>query len=272
MINALGIDVEEWYHLCGLNLPVGISDQYQSRVMKNTDRMLKLLERLQTKATFFVLGVVAEKFPALVKDIVNAGHEVGSHGYRHIEVYRHTQESFKDDLKRSIEILQGITGKPILGYRAPGFSITRETLWAIDILIENKIEYDCSIFPIRHPRYGIPSAPRVGYRIRPDLVELPPSTVRILRENFAVAGGAYLRFLPYRFLQKAVKSLNEKGIPANSYLHVWEIDPDQPKLKIPFKRHISHYWGLGTAQEKFEKLLADFQFVPISKVIKDGRL
>jgi hypothetical protein len=123
----------------------------------------------------------------------------------------------------------------------------------------------------RHPRYGIPSAPRVGYRIRPELIELPPSTVCILRENFAVAGGAYLRFLPYQFAQKAVQSLNEKGIPANSYLHVWEIDPEQPKLKVPFKRYISHYWGLGSAQEKFEKLLADFQFAPINKVIKDGR-
>jgi len=272
MVNALGIDVEEWYHLCGLNMPTGVSDDYQSRVMRNTERILKLLEKLETKATFFILGILAEKFPALVQEINDAGHEVASHGYHHLEIGKHTKESFREDLIKSMDVLQSITGKPVLGYRAPGFSIMRETLWAIDILVEQKIQYDCSIFPIHHPRYGIPAAPRVGYRIRPQLIELPPSTVRIFGENFAVAGGAYLRFLPYRFLRNAVHGLNKQGIAANSYLHVWEIDPEQPKLKLPLNRYLMHYWGIKTAQQKFEALLADFQFVPISKVIHDGRL
>lgn len=271
MTNALGIDVEEWYHLCGANMPVDLSDRYPSRVVENTKRILDLLEKLQTKATFFVLGCIAEKFPDVVKAIDAAGHEIASHGYRHLEVFKHTPFSFQEDLKKSIEILSGMTGKSVLGYRAPGFSIVASCLWALDILIEEKIQYDCSIFPIRHPRYGIPSAPRVAYRIRPSLVEFPPSTVRFLAENFSVAGGAYLRLLPYKFIRSAVLDLNSKGIAVNSYLHVWEIDPEQPKLKLPPGRFFSHYYGLKTAQAKFESLLAEFQYAPVSQVIRNER-
>ena len=271
MVNALGIDVEEWYHLCGLNMPSGLSDEYPSRVVANTEKMLKILDIMQTRATFFVLGVIAEKFPNLVLKIEQAGHEVASHGYRHLELYHHTADSFREDLKKSMEILKEITGKPILGYRAPGFSLVHETLWAVDTLLEEKIQYDCSIFPVRHPRYGIPSAPRIPYRLRPDLVEFPPSTIRFFGENFPIAGGAYLRFLPYKILKKAMEHLNNRGIAVNSYLHVWEIDPEQPKLKIPFKRRIAHYAGLKETQGKFESLLADFQYAPLSQVITDGR-
>jgi len=271
MVNALGIDVEEWYHLCGVNMPTDMSEKYESRVEASTEKMLRILERLQTKATFFVLGVVAERFPGLVRQIDESGHEIASHGYRHLEIYKHTKESFKEDLTKSLDVLQGITSKPVLGYRAPGFSMTRSTLWVIDVLVEKKIQYDCSIFPIHHPRFGFPGAPRVIFRVRPELVEVPPATVRFLGENFPVAGGAFLRFFPYRLLKSTVEKLNRQSIVVNSFLHVREIDPEQRKLKLPFKRALSHYWGLKEAQEKFENLLADFQFAPICKVIKDGR-
>lgn len=271
MVNALGIDVEEWYHLCGIDMPTGLDDKYQSRVVANTERMLKTLEIMQTKATFFVLGVVAERFPDLIKKIDAAGHEIASHGYRHLEVFKHTPTSFKDDVHHSIEILKNITGKPVLGYRAPGFSIVKESLWAIDILLNEGIKYDCSIFPIRHPRYGIPAAPRIPYHLRPDLIEFPPSTVRFFGENFPIAGGAYFRLLPYKFIKMAVESLNNRGIAVNSYLHVWETDVSQPKLKIPFNRKFTHYAGIKKTEANFESLLSDFQYAPISKVIADER-
>lgn len=271
MVNALGIDVEEWYHLCGVNMPTDLSDAYESRVVENTERMLKILDALQTKATFFVLGVVAERFPHIVKNINDAGHEVASHGYLHLEVFKHTEHSFRADLKKSMEILEEITKKPVVGYRAPGFSITRDSLWVLDILADEGIQYDCSIFPIRHPRYGIPSAPRIPYRVRPELVEFPPSTFRLLGENFPIAGGAYLRLLPYKWIKAAIENLNNRYIAVNSYIHVWEIDTQQPKLKLPLKRYVSHYAGTKTAQEKFENLLADFQFAPVAQVIQNGR-
>ena len=140
MVNALGIDVEEWYHLCGANMPVDFSRDYPSRVIENTEKILALLQQCRTKATFFILGCVAEKFPGIVKAIDNAGHEVASHGYRHLEIFKHTRDSFREDIRKSNGILNGITGKSVLGYRAPGFSIINSSLWAIDILAEEKIQ------------------------------------------------------------------------------------------------------------------------------------
>lgn len=271
MVNALGIDVEEWYHICGLNMPSDLSNQYESRIEDNIKRMLDVLHELQTKATFFVLGVIAEKYPDAIRKINDAGHEIASHGYRHLEVHKQTPDMFRVDLKKSMEILKGITGKPVLGYRAPDFSIINKTLWAVDILIQEGIKYDCSIFPVRHPRYGIPAAPRVPYRLHGELIEFPVSTIRFAGENFPVAGGAYFRFLPYNWIKAAFEQLNQQGIIVNSYIHVWELDSKQPKLKIPLKRSFAHYTGLEKMQEKFENLLADFQYAPLGKIIEDGR-
>jgi len=271
MINALGIDVEEWYHICGLNLPTNLNHAYSSRVEKNTEKILEILDVMKAKATFFVLGAVAKQFPNLIKKIDAAEHEIASHGYQHLEIFKYSPDAFREDVKRSKAILEDLSGKPVLGYRAPQFSIVNKSLWALDILVEEGFQYDCSIFPIRHPRYGIPSAPRVHYRIRPELVEFPLSTIRVLGDNLPIAGGAYFRLLPYCFTKKAIESLNKENIVVNSYFHVWEIDPNQPRLKIPFKRRFPHYVNLKSAQRKFEQLLADFQYAPIKKVIEDGR-
>ena len=271
MLNALGIDVEEWYHLCGLNMPSGLSSDYESRVVKNTEKILQLLDVSKTKATFFILGVIAERFPELVRKIDERGHEIASHGYRHLELFNHSPDSFKEDLKKSLHILESITGKPVLGYRAPGFSITTGSLWAIDILVQAGIKYDCSIFPIRHPRYGIRSASPLPYCIRPDLIEFPPSTIRFLGENLPIAGGAYLRILPFTLIKTAMENLNNHDIAVNTYLHVWEMDDEQPKLKIPMSRRFTHYAGIKKTQLKFENLLTHFRYVPINQVIQDGR-
>ena len=271
MINALSINVEDIFQAVGNPRRMDLKSQDIERISGQIEKVLKTLDTLQTKATFFVIGTIAEAVPALIKRIDVGGHEIASMGYQYREIYKHTPVSFREDLKKSVSLLKGMTGKPVVGYRAPGFSITRETMWAIDILVKNRIKYDCSIFPIRHPRYGILTAPRIPYRIRPELVEFSPSTIRFLGENFPVAGGAYFRILPYSFIKKAIESLNNKGIAANSYLHVWEIDPQQPKLKIPFKRRFTHYAGIKTTQERFERLLVDFQYAPISQVIENER-
>ena len=271
MVNALGIDVEEWYHICGLDLPTGLDQSYPSRVENNTEKILEILDAMKTKATFFVLGAVAERFSDLIKKIDAAGHEIASHGYRHLEIFKYSPDAFREDIKKSKAILEELTGKPVLGYRAPQFSIVNKSLWALDILVEEGFQYDCSIFPVRHPRYGIPSAPRVHYRIRPSLVEFPPSTIRILGDNLPIAGGAYFRLLPYSFTKKAIEGLNREDVVVNSYFHVWEIDPGQPRLKIPFKRRFTHYVNLKSARQRFERLLADFQYAPIKQIIEDGR-
>lgn len=271
MARALGIDVEEWYHICGLNLPTDISDAYESRIVQNTEKILEILDTMQTSATFFVLGAVADKFPELVRKIDMKGHEIASHGYLHQPVYSHTPNSFRNDLKRSIEALEDIIEKPIIGYRAPDFSIISKTLWALDIMVEEGIKYDCSIFPIRHPRYGISGAPRTHYRIKEELIEFPPSTIRLLGENIPIAGGAYFRLLPYKYIKKAIENLDQDGLDSQFYLHVWEIDIEQPKLKIPFKRQFAHYSGIKNVQKKFEQLLTDFQYTPISQVIDEGQ-
>ncbi len=271
MINALGIDLEEWYHICGVSLPVGVSHKHESRIVANTDRILKILDTMRTKATFFVLGCVAEKFPAVIAKINKAGHEIASHGYEHIEIYRHTPDSFREDLNKSIEILQKITGQAVLGFRAPNFSLIEQTMWAVDILVDEGIKYDSSIFPIHHPRYGIASAPRVPYRLRQNLVEFPLSTIRLLGVNVPIGGGAYLRLWPYAFVKAAAEHLQKSSLPLNFYFHVWEIDSKQPRLKLPAMRSWSHYAGLQGAQDKFEKLLSHFQFAPMSEVIERGR-
>ncbi len=269
MVNALGIDVEEWFHICGVNEALKANEEsfFKSRVVNNTTKLLQVFKEHGVRATFFILGSVANDFPDLVKEISNAGHEVASHSYSHILVYSQRPQDFARDLKKSLNILSSITGKDILGFRAPGFSIVKESLWALDILKESGIKYDCSIFPISHPRYGIPDAKTIPHEIRPGLIEFPPSTVKIIGANFPVGGGAYLRILPYRFIKGAIRKLNAQNIPANVYLHPWEIDYEQPTLKIPLARKFTHYFGLKNTLSKLKALLSDFKFAPICEVL-----
>jgi len=272
MTNALGIDLEDWYHVCGIDsLDASMDrDVFISRAISNTERILSILRESKVRATFFILGSLAEKFPSLIKKIDRSGHEVASHSYLHKEIYKQTPEEFLKDARKSKEVLESITGKKVIGFRAPDFSIIKSSFWAVDVLLKAGFSYDCSVFPVRHPRYGMADAPRFIYKIREGLTEFPPSTIRILGNNLPVAGGAYFRILPYWITRWALNRVNGEGFPANLYLHPWELDPHQPKLKLPLSRRFTHYINLKTAENKFSKLLKDFKFAPIKEVLGLG--
>jgi polysaccharide deacetylase family protein (PEP-CTERM system associated) len=274
VINALSIDVEDWFQVSDFEEEVRFAewDQYEARVLRNTRRLLTLMAEHNVRGTFFILTWNAERFPQLVREIDAAGHEIATHGYAHRLIYTQTPQEFREDIQRSLEILQGITGKKVLGYRAPSFSITSESLWALDILLELGLQYDSSIFPLRDKLYGIADSYRFPYVIRQhgarSLVEFPMSTVRLLRSNLPLAGGAYFRLLPYGFFRWGMKRLNRDGRSAILYLHPWEIDPDQPRISTRGKRgYSSHYLNLHRTEKKLVHLLRDFSFAPITEVL-----
>lgn len=270
MINALTIDVEDWYHICGLttHIPSSKWHEYESRVVEDTRKILNILTENNVVATFFVLGYIAQRYPKLIKEIDANGHEIATHGFWHNLIYQQDKETFREDLRKSINILQDITGKKIFGHRAASFSITQDSLWALEVLSDEGLRYDCSIFPINHPRYGIVGAPRFPYQIKPGLIEFPPSTIRVLGKNFPIAGGIYFRVLPYAFIRGAIKRINKQGNPVQIYLHPWEIDPTQPRLDIPFDRRIAHYTNIRCVVDKLKALLRDFEFGPVKKVLE----
>lgn len=269
MLNALTVDVEDWYHICAVETKIKPQDwqNYESRVEKDTNKILAILREADVKATFFILGYIAERYPNLISSISKEGHELATHGFGHNLVYRQDESSFKDDLIKSIAILENIIKNKIIGHRAASFSITKDSLWALEILSLNGIRYDCSIFPIRHPRYGIKDAPRFPYKINDSLMEFPPSTISIFGRNIPVAGGAYLRLLPYWFIRYAITKINGIGKPAHIYIHPWELDDSQPKLDIPFSRKFTHYANLKTTEYKLKMLLNDFKFGTVKDVL-----
>ncbi|MBN3038758.1 MAG: DUF3473 domain-containing protein [Candidatus Omnitrophica bacterium] len=271
-MNALTIDIEDWYHVCGVehNIPAEKWDEYESRVVQNTEKILAILADKDIKATFFVLGYIANKFPHLVKEIDAQGHEIATHGFWHRLIYRQDKDAFSKDLKDSLVLLEDIIGKKILGHRAASFSIVKDTLWTLDILAEQGLRYDCSIFPTIHPRYGIADAPRFPYDAKPDLIEFPPSTIRLMGANFPIAGGFYFRFLPYFLIKTAIRRLNSQGQPAQIYVHPWEIDTQQPKLDIRFDRSFTHYFNISSVAGKLKALLGDFNFAPVKEVLRIG--
>ena len=274
MLNAMTIDVEDYYHVSAFNSIIRFEDweKYESRVEDNIRRILLILDEYNTKATFFVLGWIAEHYPEIVEEIHNRRHEVACHGYSHQLIYSQTPESFEEDVSRSKEIIEEITKKPIEGYRAPSYSVTRDSIWALDILAKIGFKYDSSIFPIRHPVYGIPDFKRFPHIVdvngRGGILEFPLSTGRLLGSNIPVAGGGYLRHFPYSFLHWAIKRINKKEkMPAIIYFHPWEIDPDQPRQPVKLMTRLRHYHNLGKTEGKIRRLLADFQFVTIKKVL-----
>jgi polysaccharide deacetylase family protein (PEP-CTERM system associated) len=268
--NILSIDVEEWFQV--ENLKKVISPQAWSycekRLPANISEILNLLEEKGVKATFFVLGWIAEHFPEIVEAIQKKGHEISTHGYSHSLVFTQTEKEFREDVKKSLEIIEKLTGQPVLGYRAPSFSINSRCLWAFEVLSELGIRYDSSIFPIRHPEYGMPSAPRFPHNLMlkngKELKEFPLSTVRFFGLNLPVAGGAYLRIFPYWYNRWGIKKLNSEGRSAIVYFHPWEIDPDQPREQIGFFKGFRHYTNLDLMKRKINKLLEEFEFTSFS--------
>lgn len=273
MINAMTVDVEDYFHVSGFASIVSREswDGYQSRVCRNTERLLEIFGEADVTATFFVLGWVAERFPSLVQRIHRAGHELASHSYDHGLVYDKTPEAFRADLQRARHAIEDAAGVAVVGYRAPSYSITERSLWALDILIHEGYAFDSSIYPIRHDRYGIPRWTRHIHRIDRAgkyLWELPGSTVRHLGTNLPMGGGGYFRMLPYWWTRRGIRRLNDvEGRPAVFYLHPWEIDPDQPRLNASAISRQRHYYNLDQTESRLRRLLDEFRFGSVSQVL-----
>ena len=277
MYNALTIDVEDYFMVSAFADVIRFEDwhTYESRIENNTYKILELLDEYGVKATFFVLGWVAEHYPELVADIHKRGHEVACHGYNHRLVYNLSPAGFREDIRKSRSLIEDVTGQPVLGYRAASYSITKDSLWAFDILIEEGFVYDSSIFPVHHDRYGIPDADRFCHEIsNPSgtIKEFPLSTLTFRIPNsefrFPIAGGGYLRLLPARFTEWAIRRLNEKEKqPAVIYIHPWEFDPGQPRLKGSRLSMFRHYVNLNTTISKVKSILRSFRLAPAKEVL-----
>jgi len=267
MPHLLTVDVEDWFHTQASSQAVSPSEweSYPVRIHRNISRLLELFARYHTNATFFVLGWVAQKYPELVEQIINSGHEIACHGYAHGLIYRQSPEEFQEDVGKSLEILEKITGEKITGYRAPSFSIRPGTSWVFNKLHELGIRYDSSIFPIWHDLYGIPTAPRFPFPIRlPDnqaVWEFPLSTVRLFGRNVPLAGGGYLRLFPYWFTRRGLKSLEAQNQMGIVYIHPWELDQEQPRLELNGLSRFRQYTNIRTMYHKMEKLLSEFEFM-----------
>jgi len=266
--NALTIDFEDWYQ--GLEIPYAEWDRFEDRIEAVGDKLLRILDEAGVKATFFVLGYVAEKFPGIVKRIESAGHEIGTHGFSHTLIYTQERNVFESELGRAVKFLEDLTGKKVLGHRAPFFSITKDSLWALDILGELGIKYDSSIFPVLNYRYGIADAPRFPYTIKREkyeFIEFPISTLKFAGVTMPISGGAYFRIYPYQVTKQAIKAVNRSGKPVTFYLHPWELDPDHPRIDVPRRIALTHYFNLGATERRLKKLLADFKMAPMKEVL-----
>lgn len=273
ILNAMTVDVEDYFHVSAFSTVVKPSDwdSYESRVVKNTDRVLAIFDAAGVSATFFVLGWVADRFPALVRRIQAAGHDLASHSYDHGLVYHKTPEAFRADLQRARDTIEQATGTSVVGYRAPSYSITRQSLWALEILEDEGYTYDSSIYPIRHDRYGIPDWERHIHRVgRRDagLWEVPGSTIRRLAVNLPIGGGGYFRLLPYGWTRWGIRRLNlQERRPAIFYIHPWEIDPGQPHLRAGAMSRMRHYANLEHTEARLQRLLREFRFGTIVEVL-----
>jgi len=279
ILNVASVDVEEHFQVSGFAdvVPRDRWESHESRVESNTDRLLDLFDRAGIKATFFVLGWVGERHPAMVRRIADAGHEIGSHGYSHRLIYDQTPEEFRSETHRSRRFLQDTTGQPVNGYRAASFSITRRNLWALDILAECGFQYDSSLFPVLHDRYGIPGALRQMHRLETPaghrLLEIPPSTLPLGRAMLPVAGGGYLRLYPRALTTWAIDRLNRlESMPAVMYIHPWEVDPEQPRIAARWTNRFRHYNGLRRTESKLMSLFQRFRFGPLADVIIESGL
>ncbi len=277
MNNALTFDIEEYFHAEAFSTVVRPDDwpRLESRVVPSTQRLLALLGETGTRATFFVLGWVAERHPGLVREIQARGHELACHGYAHQMITRLGRMQFAEDIRRAKKVIEDVAGVSVIGYRAPTFSVTRETLWSLEALVEAGFRYDSSIFPIVHDRYGIPDAPRFPHRRAVgralEIGEFPLSTVVAMGWRLPVAGGGYLRLLPYRLTRWAIRHLNgTERQPAIVYLHPWEFDTGQPRLPVGRLAQLRHSVNTPGTEAKVRQLLSDFRFAPVRDVLAES--
>ena len=275
MINAMSIDVEDYYHVSSLEKQIGKSDwpSFPSRISRNVGRVLELLDKRGVRATFFVLGWVADHHPSTVREIVQAGHELACHSYWHRLVYEMSREEFVQDTVQAKAAIEDASGAEVTGYRAPSYSITMESEWALEILLELGFRYDSSIFPIEHDRYGWRGASRFATPVLQSgdkvLWEFPPTTYPLFGRAVPVAGGGYLRMLPYNYMKWALDYVNlEEQREGCVYFHPWEIDPEQPRLLDSTVAWWRHSVGIAGMEEKLARLLEDFDFAPLREVLR----
>lgn len=262
--NALTIDVEDYFQVSAFAPYIERSnwDSRECRVERNVDRILKLLADHNVQATFFTLGWIAQRYPKLVRNIVDAGHELASHGYGHERVIDLSEAQFFADINNAKSLLEDIGGVQVQGYRAPSFSIGATNLWALDTLLRAGYRYSSSIYPIRHDHYGMPDAPRFAYEARDGLMEVPPTTMRVFNRNLPSSGGGYFRLLPYSLSRWMLRQVNKKDAsPAVFYFHPWEIDSNQPRVQgIGLKTRFRHYVNIGRMEQRLGRLLQDFRW------------
>ncbi len=278
VVNAFSVDVEDYFQVAALAAAISRDSwsQRESRVERNTERVLGRLAERNVRGTFFVLGWIAERHPSLVKRIAAAGHEIASHGFSHQLIYRQSPEEFRAETERCKHLLEDITGHPVIGYRGASFSITRQSLWALDVLIDLGFQYDSSIFPIRHDRYGIPDAADApGPIMTPSgrsLTEFPLAVASFGGLKLPVSGGGYFRLLPYGVTRLGLNRINRAGRPAAFYLHPWELDPDQPRVRVGALSRWRHYTNLRRCEARLQRLLSDFKFDSMSAVLRSRGL
>jgi polysaccharide deacetylase family protein (PEP-CTERM system associated) len=271
VIHAFTVDLEDWYH--GIPIAAASKATAERRLHVGTEQLLELLDRHRARATFFCLAPTAREHPQLVRRLAEAGHDIGSHGESHDLVYEMTRERFRDETRRSIRALEDCCGRRVRSYRAAYFSITRRSLWALDVLAEAGIAFDSSIFPVRNWRYGIPDYPRRPVRVDTQhgpLLEFPLPTRRLLGRNLPATGGAYFRIYPYFVTRANLRALEREGIPAAFYLHPWELDSEHPRVAFHWKPRATHYINLRSTRPRLERLLADFRFATLSEVLLDA--
>ena len=259
--NVFSVDVEDYFHVESFSDVVKRADwdSYSCRVEKNTRLLLDLSDELHLRGTFFILGWVAERYPGLVREIVSRGHEPACHSYWHRLIYKLTPEEFREDTLRAKDVIEQAAGMQVYGYRAPSYSVTSRSLWALDILAEAGFRYDSSIFPIRHDVYGIPDAPRFPFRVETrsgELVEYPMTTFRMMgQQNLPVGGGGYLRIFPFWYTRMGFHKARAENLPLIVYIHPWELDPEQPRVPARLKSRLRHYTNLGKTRSRLTRLL-----------------
>jgi polysaccharide deacetylase family protein (PEP-CTERM system associated) len=268
--NALTVDVEDYFQVSAMAPHIERSswERQPCRVERNIERLLAMFGRHDAKATFFTLGWIAERYPALVRRIVDAGHELASHGYGHLRASEQSPEEFRADVSRAKALLEDIGGRAVLGYRAPSFSIGAGNLWAFDVLRETGHRYSSSVYPVKHDHYGMPDSPRFPYEVRPGLIEIPVTTTRLLGRNLPAGGGGYFRLAPYVLSRWALRRVNGTDRrPAIFYFHPWEIDPGQPRVPgTSMKTRFRHYVNLDRTEARLECLLRDFRWGRVDEV------
>lgn len=270
LMNALSVDVEDYFQVSALAPLIDRASwaQRECRVVRNVERLLDLFAGRGARATFFTLGWVAERYPALVKRIVADGHELASHGYSHLRASEQTRDEFEQDVRRAKGLLEDLGGSRVQGYRAPSFSIGDSNPWAFDVLLDAGYRYSSSVYPVRHDHYGSPDSPRFAYDVRPGLLEIPLTTTRVLGRNLPAGGGGYFRLAPYRLSRWAIRRVNTiDQQPAIFYMHPWEIDPDQPRVAgTGLKTRFRHYVNLDKTESRLGRLLLDFRWGRVDEV------